>query len=146
MDILLQQRALAQGTADGAVKRMPPSEILATAHLVSQNFRALTNQLGNDLTVKEKGKEKTCKEWQEEDQNTRVSCSKKKYPSSVSFTVSCDSENSPVKPKLTSKQHQKKKKMLTAEHLEEKQRQAEERRNVRTYSQARSSIWIRISP
>ncbi|XP_031549600.1 uncharacterized protein LOC116287111 [Actinia tenebrosa] len=130
VDTLLQQRALAQGVADGAVKHMTPSEILATAHLVSQNFRALTIQLGNDLAVKDKGKEKMHKQCQDEnqDKSVRVSCSQKKYPSSVSFTVSCDSGNSPVKPKLTPKLHQKKKRTLTAEEIEEKQR-AEERRN-----------------
>jgi hypothetical protein len=129
VDTLLQQRALAQGTADVTIQRMSPNEILATARLVSNNFRALTNQLGNDLAVKEM--EKThikC----DEKQNERAGCSRKKYPSSVAFTVDMTSKDrtNPVKPKIASKQQQKKKSVLTAEALEEKQRQAEARRNV----------------
>lgn len=130
VDILLQQRAFAMGVADNNVKPLPSQQIMATANQVAQNFRDLTKQLGNDLSVgdrKETEKSKaTCTK-----NEVKIAGSEKRQSTSqsVSFTVdvpSRDVQTKSTKPVLSAK----KKKVLTVEDIEEKQRRAEERRNV----------------
>lgn len=121
------------GNATNDVKPLPTREIMTTAHQVAQNFRDLTNQLDSDLSVGKRLDMKKAKPSctrSEIQHETRKAPHKRQSTSqsqSIWFTV--DGKDSPAKsrkPALPAR----KKKAITAEDIEEKQRKAEERRNV----------------
>lgn len=132
------------GIVDNNAEKLPPQKLMATANEVAKNFKDLTKQLNNDLTLKERLdlslKERSAKSALNNKSNPFPKMKKKparnplqarKNPSqNVSFTVEVDMssnvQSESKKPVLSAKQ----KKVLTIDDLDEKQRKAEERRNV----------------
>jgi len=114
------------------MKPLPTKKIMATAHQVAQNFKDLTNQLNNDLSIGKRLETEKAKSCCTNETRTRNGSQKRQGTSqsqSVWFTVEVDGNNAPAKsqkPALSAR----KKKALTAEDIEEKQWKAEERRNV----------------
>lgn len=148
VEILLHQRSIAiagRGISHNT-PQMTSSELLATAHHVAKDFRTLTSQMKEDFAVDDKNnnltqKSPSCNKAQEgkhslrkkkEEKQSSVESSKNDNNRGIAFTVGFDDDKQPLSPvpkalQVTNKPH---KSRLTAQELEEKQRKAEERRNV----------------
>lgn len=141
VELLLQQKSLVgvgRGTSQDTPK-MTSSELLATARHVAKDFRTLTSQMTKDLALDDKNNNLS----KERQSRVKPTDQKEKHRSleksstndnnrSVAFTVDFDEDKQPISPvpKALQKTCRKDKSKLTAQELEEKQRQATERRNV----------------
>lgn len=142
VELLLQQKSLVgvgRGTSQDTPK-MTSSELLATARHVAKDFRTLTSQMTKDLALDDKNNNLS----KERQSRVKPTDQKEKHRSleksstndnnrSVAFTVDFDEDKQPISPvpKALQKTCRKDKSKLTAQELEEKQRQATERRNKR---------------
>ena len=138
VEILLQQRSV-QSASKGAshnTPQMTPSELLATARNVVRDFRTLSSQMRKDFAVDDKNnnlsqKSPSCTKNQEK-KLSFVESSINDNNRGVAFTVGFDDDTEPLSPvpKVLQVPNKTHKSRLTAQELEEKQRKAEERRNV----------------
>ena len=138
VEILLHQRSIAgdgRGTSHNR-PQMTSSELLATARHVAKDFKTLTSQMTKDFALDDKNNnlpQKTPSYFKtQEKKPSSVESSINDNNRSVAFTVGFDDDKqslSPV-PKALQVQNKTQKSRLTAQELEEKQRKAEERRNV----------------
>lgn len=138
VEIILQQRSIAGAPRDSNHSRpqMTSSELLATARHVARDFNTLTCQMSKDFTIEEENNN-----FSKQTLSRAKICQAKKHnpgpessnnDRSVAFTVAFDHDKQPVSPVPRKLQvvNTRQRGKLTAEDLEEKQRKAEERRNV----------------
>lgn len=119
------------------LKQLPSQQLLSTANEVAKSFRDLTKQLNTDLTLRDvkkcrfttrnKAEMEPKKQKPYTYRNGSTGCCQKNQKQNVCFTVDVQTDvQKKSKPVLSARQ----KKVLTIEEIEEKQRKAEERRNV----------------
>ena len=138
VEIILQQRSIVGAPRDSNHSRpqMTSSELLATARHVARDFNILTCQMSKDFTIEEENNNFS---------KQTLSCAKTRQAKkhnpgpessnndrSVAFTIAFDHDKQPVSPVPRKLQvvNTRPRGKLTAQDLEEKQRKAEERRNV----------------
>ena len=156
VEILLEQRALVTGnkTNRDQTKRMSSRDLLATARQVAQNFNSLSYRMRSDFAIDDKTKstrtnisqksphfQKHCPGKTSHDQNQNISGEAKAKEEmlqaaskgGIAFTIGFeerDATGSSLCHNLQSPTKRKTKTPVTVKDIEEKQKKAEERRNV----------------
>ncbi|XP_032238326.1 leucine-rich repeat and IQ domain-containing protein 1 isoform X2 [Nematostella vectensis] len=146
VDIILQQRAFAQGNNATNIQPMTQQDLYSTAKQIKHDFFMLKCQLRKDLTVENEKKashnETSHNKNIDENQNCKQGIKKRHDSGSVSISfevklddVECKNKCAPP-PNLTSARKLKKE-QVDHFNLEEKQRKAEERRDRRMRDRVR---------
>lgn len=139
VELLLQQKSLIcdGGGISDSTPKMTSSELMTTARHVAKDFRTLTCQMTKDFAVDDKNNNlsKECQSraittYQKEKPTSLAKSSSNDNNRGVAFTVGFDEDKQQVYPIPKALQVSCRKGRLTAQELDEKLRQATERRNV----------------